>query len=61
MKPETAQIPVITLEPPWWRCENGNEFRCGESKPERCPVCGSSKIEMVTDVAPELAQRNRSK
>jgi len=43
---------VIALEPPWWRCENGNEFRCGQSKPARCPVCGSTNIEVVVDVDP---------
>jgi hypothetical protein len=44
------QMNTITLDPPWWRCENGNEFRSGRSKPKRCPVCGSANIEMVTDV-----------
>lgn len=46
---------VITLEPAWWRCENGNEFRCGPNKPPRCPICGSTKIEMVTDVGLEFS------
>lgn len=54
MKPETVRIPLITLEPPWWRCENGNEFRSGHNKPARCPICGSTKIEMVVDVDPEF-------
>lgn len=51
--------PVIILEPPWWRCENSNEFRCGPDKPSRCPVCGSTKVEMVTDVGPEFAKKIR--
>lgn len=47
--------PTITLEPPWYRCENGNEFRGLTSKPPvRCPVCGSGKIEMVAEIDSEL-------
>jgi predicted Zn-ribbon and HTH transcriptional regulator len=46
------QRPTITLEPPWWRCENGSEFRSGSNKPARCPVCESTNIEMVTEVEP---------
>jgi hypothetical protein len=49
--------PVVTLGPPWWRCENGNEFRCGRNKPLRCPLCGSTNIEMVIDVAPEFLRQ----
>ena len=51
--------PIITLEPPWWRCENGSEFRCGHNKPPRCPVCGSTNIEMVVDVAEEFKPASR--
>jgi predicted Zn-ribbon and HTH transcriptional regulator len=47
---EVRKTSTITLEPPWWRCENGNEFRCGANKPARCPVCGSTNIELVPDV-----------
>lgn len=47
---EKRQQSVITLEPPYWRCENGNEFRCGHRKPPRCPVCGSTNIEMVVEI-----------
>ena len=53
--------PVITLEPPWYRCENGSEFRGMTSKkPEKCPVCGSKKIEMIVDIDLELAQGEKS-
>lgn len=45
-----AKTTTITLEPPWWRCENGNKFRSGQNRPARCPVCGSTEIKMVTDV-----------
>lgn len=55
----THEQPVITLEPPWWRCENGTEFRCGQNTPQRCPVCGSTKIDMVVDVAPEFTQSQK--
>jgi rubrerythrin len=46
----SKQRNTITLEAPWWRCENGNEFRSGQNKPQRCPVCGSTKIEMIPEV-----------
>lgn len=49
------QQPTITIEPPWWRCENGNEFRSGHNKPARCPVCGSTNIEMIVDINLTLA------
>lgn len=52
---------VITLEPPWWRCENGSEFRCGPNKPPRCPVCGSTNIEMIADVAPEFSRKRKER
>lgn len=51
--------PVITLEPPVWRCENGTEFQCGANRPPRCPVCGSTKIEMVVEVEPQFSQRTK--
>lgn len=50
---------VITLEPPWWRCENGSEFRSGHNKPSRCPVCGSTNIEMVVEVAEEFREKGK--
>lgn len=51
---------TITLEPPRWRCENGNEFRCGQSKPARCPVCGSTNIEMVAEIDPAFSEETRA-
>ena len=48
---------TITLEPPWWRCENGTEFRSSSSKPARCPVCRSENIELVIDVDPAFRSR----
>lgn len=53
---EPQSRPVIIIEPPWWRCENGNEFRSGHNKPKRCPVCGSANIEMVVDIAPRFSK-----
>lgn len=56
---------VITLERPWYRCEDcGCEFRPMSGKsPERCMqwFCKSTKIKMVVDIAPELAQRKEVK
>ena len=48
---------TIALEPPWWRCENGTEFRSGPNKPAHCPVCRSENIELVIDVDPALRSR----
>jgi predicted Zn-ribbon and HTH transcriptional regulator len=59
MSEDQLKSPTIALEPPWWRCENGNEFRSGPNKPPRCPVCGSTKIEMVVEVDPVLSQRKK--
>lgn len=56
---ETGKREVITIEPPWWRCENGTEFQCGHNRPQRCPICGSTKIEMVPDVDPRFAERSK--
>lgn len=50
---------TITLESPWYRCENGNEFRCS-GQPRRCPVCASTKIEMIVDIADELKPNNQT-
>lgn len=51
MKPEQS---VIILDPPWWQCENGCEFRCGENKPKTCPVCRSAKVEIVINIDDRL-------
>lgn len=59
-KKQLTERPVITLEPSWWRCENGTEFRSGHNNPSRCPVCGSVNIEMVVEIDPVLLQRKRS-
>lgn len=51
------QLPVITLEPPWWRCENGCEFRCGENKPRACPMCHSTNIEIIVEIDQRIKEK----
>lgn len=55
----TPKQQIITLEPPWWRCENGCEFRRGENKPKECPVCRSMKIEMVVEIDSTFRQEGK--
>lgn len=43
---ERKQPVTVVHLPRIFRCENGSEFKCGV-RPNRCPVCGSTKIEEV--------------
>lgn len=57
MKPQQQQErPVITLEPPWWRCAHGTEYQSPSGrKPNVCPrtpSCRGDQIQMVTEVEP---------
>lgn len=55
-KPNKEEHPVIRLKPNVFRCENGTEFVCGGT-PKRCPICGSTNIQIVPEVELDQCQR----
>lgn len=55
----TATVTTITLEPAWYRCEYGCEFRAAfGDKPPNCHMAlhraWGAKVEIVPEVADEL-------
>lgn len=65
MKTKQQQRPVITLEPPWWKCEHGTEFRSPTgNKPKGCPrtpSCRGDQIQMVVEVDPVFSRKEQGK
>lgn len=58
---DRPQQPTIILEPPWYRCAHGTEFRSvSGNKPQKCPrtpSCQGDQIEMIPEVDPVFSKR----
>ena len=63
MKTSQQPRPTITLEPPWWKCAHGTEFRSSSGqKPQGCPrtpSCRDDDIQMVVDVDPAFSPKEK--